>query len=375
MIPALAEREVLVCLGAGGVGKTSLSAALALDIALAGERVAVVTIDPARRLAGALGLEGLTDEPHRVALDDLAGDANGELWALQLDPAATFDRLVVRHAGSDEQRERILGNRIYRHLSRSVAGSQEFMAVERLFELVGDDRFERIVLDTPPAQNAVDFLDAPARIVRTMQGRALRMLGGSGDALGPAGRLFDLGGQAVIALVERVTGSGLLSEIREFVGAFEGMREGFAERAAEIERLLSSQRTGFVVIADPSPAALADARALIDRLEEREMPAAAAIMNRVARSAGPGPTPGELRDALAVAGATQPADLAGRVLDVWSARERAAGVGAARVGELRSRLSPTPVLTIPPLVPEPVELAGIAELARRLHQTPNGARG
>lgn len=366
---------MVVCLGAGGVGKTSLSAALALDMALAGQRVAVVTIDPARRLAGALGLDGLGDEPRRVALDGLAGNDAGELWALQLDPAATFDRLVVRHAGSDEQRERILGNRIYRHLSRSVAGSQDFMAVERLFELLGDDRFERIVLDTPPAQNAVDFLDAPARIVRTMQGKALRMLSGTGDALGPAGRLFDLGGQAVIAVVERVTGSGLLSEIREFVGAFEGMREGFAERAGEIEELLGSDRTGFVVIADASPAALADARALIDRLEEREIPAAAAVMNRIPEAAGPGPAPGELRDALTGAGAADPADLAARVLDVWNQRERAAGAAAARVRELRERLAPIPVVTIAPLAPEPVELTGIAELARGLDGAPERGRG
>jgi anion-transporting ArsA/GET3 family ATPase len=178
------EREVIVCCGAGGVGKTTVSAALGLTLAARGEDVVVVTIDPARRLAAALGMAELGDTPQEVSPAAVAasglGPGGGRMWALQLDSKATFDRLVARHAPSEEARDRILANRIYQHMSGAVAGGQEYMAVERLHELREDGRFARVVLDTPPAGNALDFLDAPERMTRFIEGKALRTL------LGPA---------------------------------------------------------------------------------------------------------------------------------------------------------------------------------------------
>ncbi len=163
MIELLADRRLVVCCGAGGVGKTTMSAAIGLGLARAGARVAVVTIDPARRLATALGMEDLSDEPQRVQHPAVG---SGQLWALQLDAKATFDRLVARHAPDAAARDRVSWTfGIYRHLSGAVAGSQEYMAVERLHELVDEGSFDRVVLDTPPAQNALDFLDAPRRLV------------------------------------------------------------------------------------------------------------------------------------------------------------------------------------------------------------------
>ena len=367
---ALAGSRVVVSLGAGGVGKTTVSAALALAAAWSGQRVAVVTIDPARRLAGALGLDGLGDDPRLVA-----GVGPGELWALQLDPAATFDRLIARHATDDAQRERILGNRIYRHLSRSVAGSQEFMAVERLHELDADPRFDLVVLDTPPAQNSVDFLDAPTRISRAMEGRALTLLTGSGGGGNPLRQLVDAGSSAILAVVERLTGARLLGELREFVGAFEGMREGFAARARAIGDLLVSDHTAYCVISAPSRLPLADARALRARLVADGVRPRALVLNRFPAEAGGAEIDsGELERHLAAAGADDPADLAARVV-AHAARGRAArtaaeGHAAAAAREFR----PAPVLRVPALEEEPVDLDGLGRIVAALGG-PDGGGG
>ena len=174
----LEGKDICICAGSGGVGKTTTSAAIAMGMAARGKRVAVVTIDPAKRLANALGLEALDNRPRRV------GDAvfaehgltlDGELWAMMLDPKATFDELIARHAPDAESRDRILQNRIYKQLSNALAGSQEYMAMERLFELHQEGRYDLLVLDTPPTRNALDFLEAPKRLTQFIEGRSLQM--------------------------------------------------------------------------------------------------------------------------------------------------------------------------------------------------------
>lgn len=285
LVEMLDGRRIVVVAGAGGVGKTTVSAALALGLAARGARVAVVTIDPARRLASALGIDDLGDTPHRVdpARVEAAGvRMRGTLDALQLDPQATFDRLVAREAPDDAAREKILRNRIYRHLSTAVAGAQEFMAVERLHELVDSGDYDVVVLDTPPARNALDFLDAPERMTRFVEGRGLRLLLGPRGGAGRTGwRALQAGGHMVMSVVERLTGAQLLTDISEFLQSFDGMYQGFSDRASAVRFLLASDSTRFVVVTGPRPEPAGEAISLWRRLREDRYPLGAVVVNRV----------------------------------------------------------------------------------------------
>lgn len=368
MIEALADRRLVVCAGAGGVGKTTISAAVALRLAAAGARTVVVTIDPARRLASALGMTGLSDEARRVpAADALPGGA-GELWALQLDAKATFDRLVARYAADEAARDRILDNRIYRHLSGAVAGAQEYMAVERLHELVEEGRFERIVLDTPPAANALDFLDAPERITRFIEGRALRLLVRPGmAATGLGWRILHAGSGTVLSLLERLTGAQLLRDVGEFLAGFEGMYQGFADRAREVRELLLSDRAGFLVVTAPEADPLTQAVALAERLGVEGFPLAGVVLNRVHALPPGGPArEADLVARLAAAGAADPAALAARVAATHAEEQTLALRDLDAREGLRRAVGATTVSEVPQMAHEPVELAGIAEVAAAL---------
>ena len=366
MIEAVGGRQLVVCCGAGGVGKTTVSAGLSLGLALGGARTAVVTIDPARRLATALGLEGLSDEPHQVSLQGMA--EGGELWALQLDAKATFDRLVAREAPSPEARERILANRIYQHLSGAVAGSQDYMAVERLHELVNLGSYDVIVLDTPPSQNALDFLDAPARITRFIEGRALRLLlRPPVPGAGFGRRMIAAGTSTIFSVLERLTGAQLMRDVSDFLAAFDGMYDGFAERAKAVRALLKSPYAGFVVVAAPQAEALAQAVALGRRLSEDGYPLAGVVLNRV-HPLPPGglARPEALVPALAAAGAAEPASLAERAAATLEERQ----ILGLRDLDAREALSGafngTPVTEVPAFEREPVELEGLVEVAAAL---------
>jgi anion-transporting ArsA/GET3 family ATPase len=278
---AIDGKQVLVVAGAGGVGKTTISAGLAVALARRGERVCVITIDPARRLGDALGIE-LGGEPTRVRLDGAAGS----LDALMLDVKATFDTLIATHARSPEQRDAILRNRIYRSLSASVAGSQEYMAMERLHELVATNRYQRIVLDTPPSRNALEFLDAPGRLVRFIEGRSLRMFLRPGLRAGRVGiRVAGRGAGVAFAALEHVTGIALLRDLSDFFLAFEGMIDGFHDRAAAVQLLLASPRSTFLVVTAPASDPLAEAVLFAECLAERGLPYGGVIANRVHPSA------------------------------------------------------------------------------------------
>jgi anion-transporting ArsA/GET3 family ATPase len=368
VIADLADRRLVVCAGAGGVGKTTVSAAVALRLARAGARTVVVTIDPARRLATALGMTGLADTPQRVPAGTVLGDGAGELWALQLDSRATFDRLVGRYAPDEAARERILENRIYRHLSGTVAGAQEYMAVERLHELIDEGRFDRIVLDTPPAANALDFLDAPARITRFIEGRALRLLLRPASAAGGFGwKLLHAGSSTVISVLERLTGGQLLRDVADFLAGFEGMHQGFADRAKAVRALLLSDDSAFLVVAAPEADPLAQALSLADRLREDGFPFLGVVLNRV-HPLPPGglPRPDAMRDALAEGGAGDPDDLAARAIATLG-EDQVLGLRDLDAREfLRTALHGGQVVEVPAFAREPVELTGIAEVAAAL---------
>ena len=267
------ERSIIVCCGSGGVGKTTTAAALALEAARRGRAACVVTIDPARRLANSLGLDELTNRP-----TEIHGDWPGRLHALMLDPKATFDDLVARYADSEDQAERIRQNRIYRNLTSSLSGTQEYMAAEKLYELTEEGQFDLVVVDTPPSRNALEFLDAPGRLTRFLENRVFQAL------MKPtrAGlRFMGVAVHALLRTISRVAGADIVSDAVAFFQAFEGMEEGFRTRAARVREALRQPATAFVLIASPRPDSVDEAVHFANKLSETGMVVSALIVNRV----------------------------------------------------------------------------------------------
>jgi anion-transporting ArsA/GET3 family ATPase len=291
----LGGRRIVICLGCGGVGKTTVSAALALLGARLGRRVLVLTIDPARRLADALGLEQMGHEPRRIAPDLLARlgvPPEGELSAAMLDMKSTFDELVARFARSDAERERILANPIYQHVSDALAGSAEYSAMEKVYQLSESKDLDLVVLDTPPAQHALDFLEAPERLLGFLESPLVRLMLHPAFAAGRTGfRLFQRGAARVLKLLERVSGLAFLEDVSEFLLAFEGMSEGFRDRARTVERTLFGPQTAFVLAAGPGPEAAAQGAALLERLSASRVSLAGLVVNRMRLWPGEGAAP------------------------------------------------------------------------------------
>src|SRR3954468_23733956 len=274
----LAGKRIVICAGSGGVGKTTTAAAVAMGMAERGLRVAVVTIDPARRLANSLGLEELGSEPRLVDLAPHGIEARGELWAMMLDSKRTFDELIERLAPDERTRDEVLANRIYRELSSAVAGSQEFTAVAKLYELDRSGEYDAIVLDTPPSRNALDFLDAPDRLTGFLEGRALRLF------LAPSGlaaRVVGRGTSVVFSVLRRVTGVDLMEDLSVFFRALSGVLDGFRERAAGVKALLADQATTFLIITSPERDPVEEAIFFRGKLNEAGMPFGGLVVNRV----------------------------------------------------------------------------------------------
>ena len=250
--------SVIVCGGPGGVGKTSVAAALALEAASAGRRACVVTIDPARRLADALGIETKANVAHVVE-----GPWSGTLAAMMLDAAGTFDELVTRYASSADQVERISSNRLYQNLVGNLSGTQEYMATERLFALVESEAFDVIVVDTPPSRHAVDFLSAPRRLSGFLDNRVFRLLvtrsNGSFRAVSAASQLL-------LRSIAKVTGSEIVDDTIAFFQAFDGMEKGFRDRARAVEELLNAPSTSYVLVTTARNSTIAEATWLADRM-------------------------------------------------------------------------------------------------------------
>jgi anion-transporting ArsA/GET3 family ATPase len=267
------QRSIIVCCGSGGAGKTTISAAIALAGAKAGRRACVVTIDPARRLADALGLASLSNEAHLIE-----GDWPGELSALMLDAKTTFDDLVRQYAPDRDQAERILGNRLYRNLTSALSGTQEYMAAEKLYELNESAQFDLVVVDTPPTRNALDFLDAPGRLTRFLDNRVFRLLLMPGRA---SMRALSIATQALLRTLSKVAGSEIVEDAIAFFRAFDGMEQGFKDRARRVEQLLADPGTAFVLVAAPRRDSVEEARYFTERLAESGVRPAALVMNRV----------------------------------------------------------------------------------------------
>ncbi|HET6816702.1 MAG TPA: ArsA-related P-loop ATPase [Mycobacteriales bacterium] len=281
----LDSASILVCCGAGGVGKTTTSAALALRAAERGRRVCVLTIDPARRLAQSMGLTELDNTPRAVAGVDVSN--GGSLDAMMLDMKRTFDDIVLAHA--DPQRaQQILSNPFYVSLSSSFAGTQEYMAMEKLGQLKRDGTWELIVVDTPPSRSALDFLDAPQRLGRFLDGRMIRLLLAPAKAGGRGMmKVFTAGLSMFTNVLTRIIGAQALKDLSLFVTSLETMFGGFRERAEQTYRLLKEPGTAFVVVAVPERDALREAAYFVERLADEQMPLAMLALNRVHTSGAP----------------------------------------------------------------------------------------
>jgi anion-transporting ArsA/GET3 family ATPase len=279
----LAGKRVCICAGAGGVGKTTSAAAIALGLARRGQKVAVLTIDPAKRLADALGMDALHGEPQLVdpavlSKHGIELQEGGELWAMTLDVKGTFDALIGEFASDEKAREEVMANRIYQELSTAVAGSQEFTAISRLYELDRDGRFDVIVLDTPPSRNALDFLDASGRLSQFFEGRALRVFLTPG---GVAARFLGRGTGLVLSMFSRVTGIDLMGDISTFFRSLGGVTEGIVERARGTGALLRATPTLFLIVTSPEPEPAREASYLAGKLDEAGMRRGGLIVNRV----------------------------------------------------------------------------------------------
>ena len=359
----LNSSDVVVCCGSGGVGKTTTAAVIGLEAARSGRRAVVVTIDPARRLADALGLaEGLSSEPQRIAIGDhdrgRDGDRGGELHAMMLDTAATFDGLVRAHAGDAQQVERILTNRFYRNMAGAMSGTQEYMAAETLHALHNDDRFDLVVVDTPPSRNALDFLDAPGVLSRFLDHRIFRLA-----MLPTRGGLKVLGvaAQPVFKAIGKVVGSDVLSDSLAFFQAFAGMETGFRDRADEVVALLRAEKTSFVVVASPRRDTITEAVWFAEQLREQEVGVAAAIVNRVQPGFGdavPHVPPSE-------GGTAEPQGIDA----LWTNLAELQAIRAAELAALRPLVDltePAPVGLLPLLGGDVHDLDGLEQIARHL---------
>ncbi|MGH9076319.1 MAG: ArsA family ATPase [Acidimicrobiales bacterium] len=349
----VAGHRVLICAGSGGVGKTTVAAALALQAARAGRRACVVTIDPARRLADALGVGELTNDPGLVA-----GDWAGELWALMLDTKATFDQVVSDQAENQAQAEAIYANRFYRNISVALSGTQEYMAMEKLHQLHAGGRFDLVVVDTPPTRRALDFLDAPGRLTRLLDNRIFRLI------MRPTRvglRALNLATQLFLRTVSRVVGSDVVSDAVGFFEAFEGMEQGFRDRAQDVATLLAEPTTGWVLVTAPRQEAIDEAIYFAERLHQSSVSIDALVVNRIHPRFRPAPDLGE--------GGPPPGPLADLVtnlaqLDALARREE------VYVGSVEGRVPEATVLRVPQLDGEVHDLAALAAVGDLLRAGP-----
>src|SRR5947199_1565016 len=328
------QPRIIICCGSGGVGKTTTAAAIALEGARRGRKACVVTIDPAKRLADALGLESLTNRPGRIQ-----GDWSGELYALMLDVKSTFDDLVIRYSEDADQAQLILENRLYRNLSGALSGTQEYMAMEKLFELHDSGKFDLIVVDTPPTRNALDFLDAPRRLTRFLDNRVFRLLMMPTRAYL---RAVSVATQAFLRTISRVVGTEVVQDAVAFFQAFEGMEEGFRDRAQKVLELLSSPETAFVLVASPRRDAITEAMFFAARLRASHIRIETLIVNRMHPRFGDGNAEADRARAQTLAAT----DLGSMYQNLAEFRSLADGE-EAHVVALIERVAPAPVVRVP----------------------------
>jgi anion-transporting ArsA/GET3 family ATPase len=357
----LKGKRVVICAGSGGVGKTTTAAALAMGLAAGGAKVAVVTIDPAKRLADSLGLKDRENDPRLLDPARFAGhgiEMRGELWAMMLDAKRTFDELIGRLAPDDRSRDEVLANRIYQELSSAVAGSQEFTAIAKLYELDREGGFDAIVLDTPPSRNALDFLDAPDRLTGFFEGRALRVL------LAPTGiaaRVVGRGTSVVFSVLKRVTGVDLLQDLSVFFRSLGGLIDGFKERTKGVKELLADPATTFLVVTSPEREPVEEAIYFRGKLREAKLPFGGLIVNRVQPF---GTEPADEKALARELGGD--AKLAAKVVKTWDEARVLAGRDQASIARLKEKTGDSDPVLVPLLEGDVHDVDGLVAVHRHL---------
>ncbi|SDG41855.1 Anion-transporting ATPase, ArsA/GET3 family [Sinosporangium album] len=362
--------RIIVCCGAGGVGKTTTAAALGLRAAEHGRSVVVLTVDPARRLAQSMGLTHLDNVPRRVA----GVDGPGELHAMMLDMKRTFDEIIEAHA-DPERAKQILSNPFYQSLSSSFSGTQEYMAMEKLGQLRRSDEWDLIIVDTPPSRSALDFLDAPERLGRFLDGRFIRLLTAPAKAGGrSAFKLLNAGFGLVAGVLTKVLGANVLKDIQTFVSALDAVFGGFRQRADQTYQLLQAPGTAFLVVAAPERDAMREASYFVERLAEERMPLAGLVVNRVHR------TPATSLSAARSAAAAEELEARGEheltaaVLRLHTGRMQLAAREAREQEHFISAHPTVPVTQVPAMAEDVHDLDGLRQIGEMLAEAPKGTR-
>ncbi len=383
----IADREIVVCVGSGGVGKTTTSAVIALHAAIAGRKALVLTIDPARRLANSLGVSELGNDIQQIPLErfrKLGLEPKGELWAMMLDMKESFDHLVSTYAPDEKTRDEILKNRFYEHFSSSLAGTQEYAASERLYEIYNRKEFDLIVLDTPPTSHALDFLEAPTRMTDAVSSRALQWVYKPGAVTGRSGLgLFSVGTSYVVKTIGRFTGAQLLQDLGVFLRTFSTLFEGFEKRARAVQGLLLGKKTTFVVVTAPDTLTVEEALYFHERLGSDRLHVGGFVVNRVhpmwvERDALEGALDG-LESELKSIDEQMPEEARGAAVDFESLAERLhenvvqlqlrATQDASSIALLREKLpASTPLVTVPFFSVDIHSLEGLDQARRSLFE-------
>jgi anion-transporting ArsA/GET3 family ATPase len=367
----IAARRVLITVGSGGVGKTTTAAALALAAARAGRRVLCLTIDPARRLATSLGLGSMSHEAQSIDPEvlGLPTGSRGSLTAMMLDVRRTFDELVTRYAQSPEARDRILANPIYQQIAGSLAGTPEYMAMEKLHSLKDDPRYDLIVLDTPPTSNALDFLEAPDRMVAAMDSPTIRAFVQAFEKGGSLSlQLLSKAMSQVLSGLSKFTGAGFLEQVAAFLTDIQGLFGGFRERALKVREELKSPNVAFIVVTCPEPMAVTEAMFFGEKLAEAGMAVEGLVFNRVRRVATVDvSSPARIANVLREQGVEPHDELAAGVLKSWQDAAAWARRDANEIARARREMQSVPrVVEVPAFDEDVYDVKALGRVAEIL---------
>lgn len=362
------RQRLIVCVGSGGVGKTTSAASIALKAALEGRRVLVLTIDPARRLANSLGLSEFGNKEVRITLNP---EVTGELWAMMLDAPSTLDDVIRRVAKDDTTREAIFANKIYRHMAGSFSGSQEYMATERLYDVYTSNRYDLIVLDTPPVKNALDFLEAPGRLARFLDRQIMKWFLTPYEEEKVFGKRLLMGTSAVVyRLLSHIFGRDFLDELSIFFSLFRDLYDGFRERHEAVGRLFAAGTTSFLIVSAPTEPSVDVARFFIEELRTRRLPIGGVVVNQVHRATQTVPDVDRLLGARSRE--LSPSAASSLLARLGAAHRRLrelSALEAARVEELRRAAGPATLFRVVPRMADEVnDLAGLVRLHGNLFE-------
>lgn len=363
-------RRVLVTVGAGGVGKTTTAAALGVAAARRGKRVLCLTIDPAKRLAESLGIGEMSSEA--VTVDNARFEAagvpmKGSLTAMMLDTKRTFDELVIKYSSTKEKADKLLANKLYQYVSTSLAGTQEYMAMEKLVAVKDDPLYDLIVLDTPPTANALDFLDAPERLIEALDSTTMRWFVEAFQSSGKFSlNVIAKSAAAVLRGIGKITGGGFLEAMAEFIAELNDLFGGFKERASRVEKALRGDDIAFVLVTSPAPPAIKEVLYFAERLDEAKMPRGALVVNRfhvAPACADRGVTEADAVEALAMRGLTLEDDAPGRLVQAYADAVRLAALDASNIRALETNTGRMPTIRVAELETDVHDLVLLARLS------------